>query len=84
MATAIACRGEAFGQKILGKSDKLLPECFPPAQNVISVKVDYLTDSLGPVFKPKDPPQLLTKAPALKRGENSVKVPLFNSDARGF
>ncbi len=25
-----------------------------------------------------DPPQLLTKAPALKRGENSVEVPLFN------
>jgi hypothetical protein len=23
-----ACRGEAFGQKIVGDRDKLLPECF--------------------------------------------------------
>jgi cobyrinic acid a,c-diamide synthase len=30
-----------------------------------------------------DPPQLLTKAPALKRGENSVKVPLFKGDLGG-
>jgi hypothetical protein len=34
---------------------------------------------LGHVFKPFDPPQ-----PELKRGENPLKVPLFNSDARGI
>ena len=33
---------------------------------------------LGRVFKAFDPPQ-----PPLKRGENSVKVPLFNSDLGG-
>jgi len=27
-----------------------------------------------------DPPQLLTKAPTLKRGENSIKVPFFKDD----
>ncbi|AFZ16443.1 CHAT domain-containing protein [Allocoleopsis franciscana] len=31
----------------------------------------------------EDPPQLLAKAPALKRGENLVKVPLFKGDLGG-
>jgi hypothetical protein len=33
--------------------------------------------------KPEIPPQLLTFAPALKRGEKSVKVPLFKGDLGG-
>jgi hypothetical protein len=39
--------------------------------------------SLGRVCKPGDPPQLLTKAPALKREENLLKVPLFKGDLGG-
>jgi len=37
-----------------------------------------------PVCCGEDPPQLLTFAPALKRGENQVLVPLKKGDARGI
>jgi hypothetical protein len=53
-------------------------------EQILSLQSGILTRSpLGRVFKPFDPPQLLTKAPALKRGENSLKVLLKKGDLGG-